>query len=289
MAIFKATLAKEISNVINYIYPKTVADIVEFDNSELDANHATMSVQDKLEELHNGLSDFESDTATNFTQYYTKLNIDDMLYKPVTIDKFTTSVTVAEIGTSGTTTLSWQVTRHSPITALTVAGDNKKSVETSNLMGETTYSGTVDKSYSSSGTTQVSNTFSMSVTDKATTNHAATTKSKEVSIAFYYPVYYGILDSTTITASQVKNLTKKLGSNSKGAGSYSYAANTTNGYLWFCCQSGETVEFAVNGFKGGFESPVVVSNVAVNSNISTSYNCYRSTNRQNAKVTVVVS
>lgn len=292
MAINKATLAKEIDGTIEYIYPKTVADIVEYDNSEHSNVNIVMSVQDKLDELHDGLATFEYQTTEKFKKYYTSAEIDDILYKPVTCT-LSASKSVAEIGTSGSLTLTYSITRMTQLTSLVVNGETLTNPDTSRLVMEKTFSGSRSVNYASASASVTSQTFSMSVKDTATTNHSATTATKSVTLRYRYPIYYGIIDSTTITAAQIVNssiMTKVAESSSdNGAGSYTFAANSKNGYLWFCCQSGYSVSFKVNGFTGGFEPAQTVTGVAVNSNITTSYKCYRSTNRQNASVTVVVS
>ena len=289
MAINKVTLAKEINNTIEYLYPKTTADITEYDNSEHSAVTPTMSVQDRLDELHDGLSDLDESVTNEFTYYYTKLDVNDILYKPVTIDKFTSSVAIDEIGSSGNTTLTYKVTRITKLTSLVVAGVTLTNPDTSDLVMEKSFSGTQSVAYNSSSASVTSQSYSMSVTDTATTNHSATTATDSVTIHYYWPVFWGIIDSTTKpSADQILGLNRTLKANNKGTGSYTYPANTTNGYLWFCCDSGSSVSFAVNGFKGGFESAQNVSGISING-LSRTYKCYRSTNRMTASVTVDVS
>ena len=289
MSINKVTLAKEVNSTIEYLYPKSTADIIEYSNIEHDATTPTMSVQDKLDELHDGLSDLDESVTTEFTYYYTKLDVNDILYKPVTIDTFTSSVTTAEIGSSGNTTLTYKVTRMTKLTSLVVAGVTLTNPDTSDLVMEKSFTGSQTAAYNSASASATSQSYTMSVTDTATTNHAATTATKSVTINFYWPVFWGIIDSTsTPTTSQILGLNRTLKANNKGTGTYTYPANTTNGYLWFCCDSGSSVSFAVGGFSGGFESAVNVSGVSING-LSRTYKCYRSTNRMTASVSVVVS
>ena len=49
MAINKATIVKEVDGTIEYIYPKTTADIVEYTTD--------VSVKDKLDELSNSIEE----------------------------------------------------------------------------------------------------------------------------------------------------------------------------------------------------------------------------------------
>ena len=284
----RATLCKEINGILEIILPKTVADIVEYDNSEHDALHPSLTVQDKLDELHDGLSALGTSAAQNFTNYYTKADINDILYAPVVINSFTSNITVAEIGSGGSATLSYSVTRMTQLTNLTVAGETLTNPDTSDKVMQKTFTGTKSVAYSSSSASATSQSFSMSVTDTATTGHAATTASKSVTINYYYPVFWGMLDSATINATQVVALTRALKSNNKGTGTYSFPAGSNAGYMWFCCQSGSSVSFSVGGFVGGFESPVAISGIDING-ITASYKCYRSTNRQTSNQSVVVS
>ena len=203
MAIVRATLAKEVSGTINYIYPKTVADIVEYDNSANSSSVPTMSAQAKLDELHNSITTLDTTVTNNFTNYYTKADVNDILYQPVTINSFTSSVSKAEIGSSGTTTLNYSVTRMTKITSLVVGGVTQSNPDTSNLVMSKTFTGSQSVSYASGSASVTSQSFSMSVKDTATSNHAATTATKSVTINYYYPIFYGVLDSATINASQV--------------------------------------------------------------------------------------
>lgn len=287
--IVSCTLAKEIDGSITYLYPKSTCDLIEYDNSQNSATKPTMSAQDKFDELSSNLSNLQDDTTSKFKEYYTSLAIDDILYTPVTIDLFTSSVVNAEIGTSGPTTLTWKVTRMTPITQISVNGTTIQNPDTVASLGKYTYSGTNNVTYVSTGAAITSQQFTMSVTDTKTTSHAATTATKSVSVNFYYPVFYGMLDSATITAAQIANLIRDRKNDNKGTGTYEFGAAASNGYMWFCCPSDYTVKFSVGGFEGGFNAPVAVSGVVVNSNITRAYNCYRSTNRMTANTTVTVS
>ena len=68
MAITTATLAQETDGVVEYIYPKTIADIVEYDTTQnvkekiesLDANITATNT--RIESVENIKDDFTSDT-----------------------------------------------------------------------------------------------------------------------------------------------------------------------------------------------------------------------------------
>lgn len=59
MAINKATLAKEVSGVVEYIYPKTDADIVEYSSD--------VSVREKIDTLESSVTKSISDLETTAT------------------------------------------------------------------------------------------------------------------------------------------------------------------------------------------------------------------------------
>lgn len=71
MAIIYATLAKEVDGVVEYIYPKTTADVVEYDKSD--------SVKSKIEKIDINITEV-NDRITNVVkgiQYGTLTNVND--------------------------------------------------------------------------------------------------------------------------------------------------------------------------------------------------------------------
>ena len=291
MDTLKVSLYRELENgVVKRMYPESSADIITYDNSVHNSSDPVMNVQEKLDELSSTITSIDSRTSGLDTDYYTKADIDDILYEPVRIDEFTSSITKAEIGTSGYTTLTYKVTRMTKITSINVAGVdiiNPDNSDITSLKGFKTFSGGVSVPYNSNSASDVQQTFTITVVDSPTTNNNATTATKSVKINYYYPIFYGVLDSENISVIQMLALNKYIADTNKGTGSYEFNAASNNGYLWYCCQSGYNVSFSVGGFGGGFEDPIILEEVDING-INTEYKCYRSTNRQTVDVIVDV-
>ena len=70
-SINRATLAKEIDGVIEYIYPKTSADLVEY----TDTDNTVMTVEDKLHSINTTTGSLDA----NFSNYYTKTQSNTLL------------------------------------------------------------------------------------------------------------------------------------------------------------------------------------------------------------------
>ena len=289
MDTLKVSLYRELENgVVKRMYPESSADIITYDNSVHNASDPVMNVQEKLDELSSTITSIDSRTSGLDTDYYTKADIDDILYEPVKIDEFTSSITKAEIGTSGYTTLTYKVTRMTKITSINVAGVDITNPDNSDIMTLKSFNGGVSVPYNSNNASDVQQTFTMTVVDTPTTNNNATTATKSVKINYYYPIFYGPLDSENISVIQMLSLNKYIADTNKGVGSYEFNAGSNNGYLWYCCQSGYNVSFSVGGFGGGFENPIILEDVDING-INTEYKCYRSTNRQTIDVIVDVN
>lgn len=87
-SINRATLAKEIDGVIEYIYPKTSADLVEY----TDSDNTVMTVEDKLHAINTTTGSLDS----NFSNYYTKTQSDTMLDAKLDDSQLVTSQPSAE-------------------------------------------------------------------------------------------------------------------------------------------------------------------------------------------------
>lgn len=87
-SINRATLAKEIDGVIEYIYPKTSADLVEY----TDSDNTVMTVEDKLHSINTTTGSLDS----NFSNYYTKTQSDTMLDAKLDDSQLVTSQPSAE-------------------------------------------------------------------------------------------------------------------------------------------------------------------------------------------------
>ena len=115
MAINYATLAKRIDGYIEYIYPKTVAKLVEFNE--------TQTVEDKLKELDTKLN--AMNLAEILQDYYTKSEVKDLTYLPIRLRSVTVSPNVLEAGSTNAITVFWEANR-TPA-AMNVDGINIRS------------------------------------------------------------------------------------------------------------------------------------------------------------------
>ena len=68
------TLAKEISGTIEYLYPKTVASIVEYDS--------TQTVEEKIQAIDQAIATISANTSGT---YYTKSEVDDLIYTKISL------------------------------------------------------------------------------------------------------------------------------------------------------------------------------------------------------------
>ena len=258
MAISKAVLAKEVDGVINYIYPKTTADMVEYD--------ASQSVEEKIQTLEdtdipNALSNYYTKTQT-----YTKDEIDDLFYTPIAINSVSLSPNTAEKGTTQSVTVSWDISRK-PV-SMTVNGSSVTPVAS----GSTSVTGVSD-----------TRSITVTATDQGlhSTANSAYTASKSATITFYYPIYTGSAAAGTYNESFITGLSgKKIGTYNG-----SYTVNVaTNQYLFYACPASVSPSFAVGGFSGGFEQ--VASSI---SHKGTTYKLFKSQNPSLGSTTVVVS
>lgn len=100
--------------------------------------------------------------------------------------------------------------------------------------------------------------------------------SKDVSVRAYYPRYYGVLNSETITGTQIVALTKMAAASSAAANNVKTTVATSS-YLWLCVPNGMTInKVTSSGFDVPMSSPI---NVEVTN--KGTYKCYRSVNKIN--------
>lgn len=101
--------------------------------------------------------------------------------------------------------------------------------------------------------------------------------SKTLSVKAYYPRYYGVLNSETITSNQITTLTKMTAAASAAASNVKTTV-TESSYLWLCVPNGMTInKVTSSGFDVPMSSPI---NVEVTN--KGTYKCYRSVNKINA-------
>lgn len=159
-------------------------------------------------------------------------DIVDLLYKAISIDKFTNNIGTVEIGSTITAvTFSWAFNKA------------PASVTLDGVAQATEASGSVEQ-------TGLSITGNKTFTLKATDERNAVA-SKTTSISFLNGVYYGVSTETeTLDSAFVLSLTKNLRSNKLT----SFSVNAGEGqYIYYCLPVRfGTCTFAVGGFTGGF-------------------------------------
>ena len=158
--------------------------------------------------------------------------LENLEYKPIVINSFTVSPTVAEMGsTINDITLKWALSKTPKTVKLNEENQDDKSVSvTKNL---------------SNANVNANNTYKLAVTDERdySTN-------KTASINFYNGVYTGSSIESEINNDFFTRLTKKLQSNR--AMTINTTANS-NEYIWYCCPTSYgTPKFTTGGFTGGF-------------------------------------
>lgn len=261
------TLAKEVNGTLTYLSPRTTADIVEFDPGD---NSGNVSVQAKLRtmstDLYGGIQQINSGLAN----YYTKTQIDNLLYTPIEVQSVTVSPAACRIGsTNNSITVTYKLNRDP--TTLTVDGS---------AISSPTKSGTKTVTVSSQKAITV-----RAVDEKSYANE------KSATVYFYAPIYYGVLNTgTDMSASNGANI-KNLSESIQGNVKCTFDVNCTSGKsIFFACPSTMSPAFYVNGFAGGFtkitNSPITFRNA---SNSDQSYNVYRSTNAELGQTTVTVT
>ncbi len=265
----KAVLAKEINNTIEYIYPKTSADLVEYT--------AEQTVEEKLQELT------AADTAagTNLTNnYYNKTETDDLIYVKIDVAAYinigssasgTATSVLAELGSSNTVTVHWVCSRIVGSAVPTVLTIDGVSQNVSGSSGSATFSGV-----------NATKTYTVVATDQKT--NSAT---KTVTITFTNKVYWGARASGTINSAFILGLSGSGLQTSRGK---TFSVSVASGqYAWYALPASYgTPTFTVGGFTGGFQLAGTVDFTNA-SGYTASYNVYRSQNAALGTVNVVVS
>ena len=262
-----ATLAKEVNNTIEYIYPKTSASIVEYTSEQ--------TVEEKLQELDAAVSSVGSTISVD---YYNKNEVDDLIYTTISLNAYinigtsasgSSTTCLAENGSSNSVTVKWVCSR-------TVGSAVPKAV---------TIDGVAQTVNSSQGTATFNNvTANKSYSVAATDQH--NTVSKSVSISFTNKVYFGAKATGTLNSAFLLSLDSTL-QTSRGK---TFTANVSSGmYAWYACPASYgTPSFSVGGFSGGFQLAGTIDFTNANG-FTTSYNIYRSQNASLGSTTVVVS
>jgi hypothetical protein len=183
-----------------------------------------------------------------------------LLYVAPQISNFSVPVTVYELGTTvNTLSFSWNLNK--AVTSQTIQGSNLPLVTLS----------PADRTYvaNSLGLT-TGGTFTLTAGDGQNTDQANRT------INFYNGIYFGDAELPgSINSAFIKTLNKSL----QGNRSRNWVSNNTGQqYMWHCWPTRMGVAaFNVNGFDGGFETPIAVS-FTNDSGYTENYYVARSTN-----------
>jgi hypothetical protein len=209
---------------------------------------------------------------------YTNLQelLDDLLYNPLVINSFTTTISAFEIGVIlSSLTFNWTLSRNPIAQQITgpsltppslLITDRTKTVVISNLQG-----------------TNPGDSFSYTLT---TTDEVAQA-TRLTSIGFYNGIYSGDRDIPgAINSAFINSLQKTL--QASKVSSWNSVA-TGSQYVWFCSRVAlGPVTFYVGQFQGGFEAPVTVSHTNL-SGFTENYYVYRSTNPGIGPVTITTN
>ena len=200
--------------------------------------------------------------------------IDDLQYKPISVNSFAVNPSLVEKGSSITNyTLSYSFNK----IPVTFTIDN----ETINPV----LSGSKDVVASNPITTNKS--FSLVVTDNGSSNNQPTTATKTATMTFANRVYYGVSE---IPAQINDVFLKGLQSTLSNTRARTLTLNVTSGkYAWYALPSQlGTCNFNVGGFDGGFTKVAEFSHTN-NSGHSETYHVYRSDNPSLDSRKVVIS
>lgn len=193
-------------------------------------------------------------------------DIADLLYKPVTITKFTNNVNTIEIGSTVTdVTLAWDFSK----VPVAVTLDGIAQPVDSTGVSLTDLSITANKSW-----------------QLVATDERGAKATKSTGVTFLNGVYYGVATQpSAIDSSFIRSLTKTL----RGSKLPSFTVNAGTGqYIYYCVPKRfGTCEFSVGGFSGGFELADTTSFTNV-SGYTEDYYVYKSVNAGLGNTTVNV-
>ena len=243
MAINFATLAKQVDGVVEYIYPKTAACLVEYTNNQ--------TVEEKLNELDTRLSSINIDEK--LTSYFTKSEVADLVYRPIRLIGCNISPAIVEIGSVQAVTVTWKT-------------DKKPKALTLDGVAMTPNAASGSQVFTN---IRVDRTFTLSATDEGSPNNVPFTDTKTV----LPPVYYGVASVPTQYNSQF--VLSLAGKGVQPVPDCRFAAKTDTGsYVFFACPASYKPIFCVNGIFGGFEV-VATINFTNAYGYTSSYNIYK--------------
>ena len=260
MAINFATLAKEHDDVIEYIYPKTAAKIVEYKTNQ--------TVEEALDELNEKVNAIDVEGA--LANYPTLSQVKDMTYMPIALKSVTVSPDIVEAGSTNAVTVYWTADKVPASMSIDGIPSNP-----SNQTGSQVFTNI-----------QYDRTFVVSVTDAGTDTQSPYTATKAATVRFFNGIYFGVAtEPYEYTSAFVLTLpTKRL--QASPAGSFTVNAGDSQ-YIYFACPSNFSPVFNVNGFSGGFGVAATINFTNAYGH-TIAYTIYRSANAGLGNTTVTV-
>lgn len=246
-----ATLGKSINGVIEYIFPKTTASIVEYATT---ADASIESVEDALNQLFGGLANVSTAVAAD---YYNKTQVDNMIdsiYSPITVGTVSVSPAYVKMGTSATVTLNWSASRK-PFLLTVDNVDRTSEIGTDANGGSFSFTGVTDN-----------HTYTVVIKD-----HKGNGSSKTAAVKFVYPVYYGKSSNGSLGASGIAGLTEAL---NNGAKSFTMTKGSfSNEFYYFAYPASLGALTSIKDNNTGFGATFTQSQATINGQ---NYYVYRS-------------
>lgn len=268
----KEYIDTEIQNVENDI-DLVENSILDFENDISVLSSRISSNTDAINELVLFINDGDDN---NYESRISALEsaIDDLQYKPITVNSFTVSPNLVEKGSS--------------ILAFTYSYSFNKIPATLRIDGEVfdpVISGSEDMV--TMDPIMQSTTFTLVATDNGSSTNQPASVTKTATMTFANRVYYGVSEiPAQINDAFLKGLQSTL-SNTRAR---TITLNVTSGkYAWYALPSQlGTCNFNVGGFDGGFTKVAEFSHTN-NSGHSETYHVYRSDNPSLDSIKVVIS
>lgn len=241
------------------------------DSAAKQANAAEQSAQDAQSSADAAKedADFIREETQNINRDIAQLrrDVDDLLYEPINITGFTSSVSTAELGsTVNAVTLAWSLNKEPQ--ALELEGDALDTALRELLVEDAHIS--------------ANKTWTLTATDER-----GTSSSKTASITFLNGVYYGVAAAPeTVDSTFLLGLSKVL------SGTRARTITVDAGedqYIWYAIPARlGACTFKVGGFEGGFDLVATIDFTNA-SGYTEPYRVYRSAQSGLGKTTVEVS
>ena len=217
------------------------------------------------------VKDYISDIVTGINNQIENIR-SDSTYTPIDILSFTSTPSLAEIG-SAVSSVELQYSVNQVPNSLLIDGE----AITPSMSGSVLIDGqsiTSDK------------TWILTAEDNGSTSFPKKTVSVSASLEFANSIYYGVSNSITPTQSMIKQLAYSVLSNTKSRSIDLSVGNLE--YIWYAVPKrlGKCL-FSVSGVIGGFEEAAELT-ITNSSNYSEGYYVYRSSNYGLGEVQVII-